>query len=87
MPSIWTFFAQAEAALAEGPAEEETARRLTVQAKKEQDNMVTNVLDYLEASAARWPDKEAYMDQNGSLTFGQLRTAARAVGTRGGRPA
>ena len=43
--------------------------------------MVTNVLDYLEASAARWPDKEAYMDQNGSLTFGQLRTAARAVGT------
>ena len=43
--------------------------------------MVTNVLDYLEASAARWPDKEAYIDQNGSLTFGQLRTAARAVGT------
>lgn len=43
--------------------------------------MVTNVLDYLEASAARWPDKEAYIDQNGSLTFGQLRTAARAMGT------
>ena len=41
------FFAQAEAALAEGPAEEELPARLTVQAKKEQDNMVTNVLDYL----------------------------------------
>ena len=40
-----------------------------------------NVLDYLEASAKQFPDKEAYEDKDTVLTFDQIRTYARKVGT------
>lgn len=42
---------------------------------------VTNVLDYLENSAANFPDKAAYIDAKSSYTFSELRQAARAVGS------
>ena len=39
--------------------------------------MVTNVLDYLDASAARLPDKIAFGGDKSALTFAQLRDMAR----------
>ena len=42
---------------------------------------ITNVLEYLERSAQRFPDKPAYIDVNGSYTFSELERAARAVGS------
>ncbi len=42
---------------------------------------VTNILEYLENSAERFPDKPAYVDVNSSYTFSQLKQAARSVGT------
>ena len=41
-----------------------------------------NVLDYLEASAARFPDKLAFADETGQFTFAQLLAAAQSLGTR-----
>lgn len=42
---------------------------------------MTNAAEYLERTAARVPDKIAFSDAFGSLTFGQLLTRARALGT------
>ena len=41
-----------------------------------------NVLEYLEATAARFPDKPAVVDREGSLTFGQLLERSRMVAGR-----
>ncbi len=43
--------------------------------------MITNVLDYLDASAARFPDKIAFGDEKSTLTFSQLRDKASRAGT------
>ena len=43
--------------------------------------MITNVLDYLDASAARVPDKIAFGDEKTALTFAQLLDLARRGGT------
>ncbi|HJB99164.1 MAG TPA: amino acid adenylation domain-containing protein [Candidatus Flavonifractor merdavium] len=40
-----------------------------------------NVLEYLEATAPRLPDKIAFSNGTDSLTFGQLSRAARGIGT------
>lgn len=43
--------------------------------------MQTNVLEYLEQSAERWPDAPAYVDETASVTFGQLLQRAQGIGT------
>ncbi len=43
--------------------------------------MTTNVLDYLDASADRFPDKIAFGDEKTTLTFAQLRDLSRRGGT------
>ena len=43
--------------------------------------MQRNVLEYLEATAPRLPDKVAFSDGAGGLTFAQLSRAARGIGT------
>ena len=43
--------------------------------------MYTNVLDYLEASAARFPDKIAFGDDKTTLTFAELLAQTRAAGS------
>ena len=43
--------------------------------------MQRNVLEYLEATAPRLPDKVAFSDGLDSLTFGQVSRAARGIGT------
>ena len=43
--------------------------------------MQRNVLEYLEATAPRLPDKVAFTNGAYSLTFGDLSRAARGVGT------
>ncbi len=43
--------------------------------------MTRNILDYLEESARRFPDKTAFADEERELTFSALRDAARRVGT------
>jgi amino acid adenylation domain-containing protein len=43
--------------------------------------MITNVLDYLDASAARFPDKIAFGDEKTTLTFAELQDLARRSGT------
>lgn len=40
-----------------------------------------NVLEYLEASASRVPDKVAFSDEAEAFTFAQLQSAARSLGT------
>lgn len=40
-----------------------------------------NVLEYLEGSAARFPDKLAFTDEREEYTFSRLHSAARSVGT------
>lgn len=40
-----------------------------------------NVLEYLERTAARVPDKTAFADEAHALTFAQLLAGSRAVGT------
>ena len=44
--------------------------------------MLTNILEYLEATAARLPQKVAFSDGAGSLTFGELQRAAKSAGSR-----
>lgn len=41
----------------------------------------TNILQYLEASTQRLPDKPAYVSENGTLTYAQLSQQAKAVGS------
>jgi len=43
--------------------------------------MQRNVLEYLEATAPRLPDKVAYSNGTDSLTFGEVSRAARGIGT------
>lgn len=43
--------------------------------------MLTNILEYLEASAERFPDKTAYADENSGLTFGELIAQAKLIGS------
>lgn len=43
--------------------------------------MQTNILEYLEATVPRLPDKEALISPDGSLTFRQLYDQARAIGS------
>lgn len=43
--------------------------------------MVKNVLEYLEASEKNFPDKTAYTDLKGSITFGELGDRARRLGS------
>ena len=43
--------------------------------------MQRNVLEYLEATAPRLPDKVAFSDGTDNLTFGQLSRAAQGIGT------
>lgn len=43
--------------------------------------MQTNILEYLEATAPRLPEKVAYSDGNASVTFSDLLQGARAVGS------
>lgn len=44
--------------------------------------MLTNILEYLEATAARLPEKIAFSDGADSLTFGELQRAAKSAGSR-----
>ena len=43
--------------------------------------MQTNILEYLEATAPRLPDKIAYSDGTDDLTFSELSHYARALGS------
>lgn len=43
--------------------------------------MQTNILEYLEQTAPRLPEKTAFADENGALTFGELSHNARAIGS------
>ncbi len=43
--------------------------------------MNTSVLNWLEATAARLPDKVAFADENGEMTFSQVDSLRKAVGT------
>lgn len=43
--------------------------------------MLTNVLEYLEGSAERFPDKTAYADETTGISFGQLLDGSRRIGT------
>lgn len=47
--------------------------------------MIKNVLEYLEDSAARYPERLAYQDRNGGYTFAQVRQTARSIGVHVGR--
>ena len=42
--------------------------------------MLTNILQYLEATAMRLPDKTAFSDGKDSLTFSKLHRLARGIG-------
>jgi len=44
--------------------------------------MPRNILEYLEATAGRLPDKIAFSAEHEALTFGALHAQARAIGTR-----
>ena len=41
-----------------------------------------NVLEYLEATAGRVPDKAAFVGEDCALTFGQLQSESRSVGSK-----
>lgn len=43
--------------------------------------METNVLEYLEGTAKRFPDKKAFMDEEHEFTFGELAAAAKSIGS------
>ena len=43
--------------------------------------MVTNVLDYLDASAARFPEKIAFGGEKSAITFARLQDMARRGGS------
>ena len=43
--------------------------------------MITNILDYLELTAQRFPDKAALADDKQSLSFGQWLLQAESIGT------
>lgn len=43
--------------------------------------MIRNILEYLEASTAKYPDKIAYADEETSLSFSQLTDLAKRIGS------
>ena len=43
--------------------------------------MQKNVLEYLEASAARFPEKVAFSDETEAVSYGRLLQEAKALGT------
>ena len=43
--------------------------------------MKTSILEYLEGSAKKYPDKTAFADENTSCTFSELEKTARRTGT------
>lgn len=43
--------------------------------------MTRNILDYLESSALRFPDKTAFADEENSLSFAELQQRARRIGS------
>ena len=43
--------------------------------------METNVLDWLEVTAAACPDKPAFLDEDSAVTFADVRREARIIGT------
>lgn len=43
--------------------------------------MVTNILEYLELSARRFPEKTAYFDEQSEYTYGAILKDAQAIGT------
>ena len=43
--------------------------------------MQTNILEYLDATAKRYPDKDAFVGQNETYTFSELQQGIRAVGS------
>lgn len=43
--------------------------------------METNVLDWLETTAAACPDKPAFLDEDSAVTFADVRREARIIGT------
>ena len=46
--------------------------------------METNVLDWLEVTTAACPDKPAFLDEDGAVTFADVRREARIIGTAAG---
>lgn len=44
--------------------------------------METNVLDWLEATAAACPDKAAFLDEDSAVTFADVRREARVIARR-----
>ncbi len=44
-------------------------------------NMLTNILEYLEGSALRYPEKISYADDESQLTYSQLKSSAERTGT------
>ena len=47
--------------------------------------METNVLDWLETTAAACPDKPAFLDEDSVVTFADVRREARIIGTAAAR--
>ena len=47
--------------------------------------MDTNVLDWLEVTAAACPDKPAFLDEDGAVTIADVRREARIIGTAAAR--
>lgn len=47
--------------------------------------METNVLDWLETTAAACPDKPAFLDEDSAVTFADVRREARIIGTAAGK--
>ena len=43
--------------------------------------MITNVLDYLDESSRKYPDKVGYADPDKELTFGELKKQVNSIGT------
>ena len=43
--------------------------------------MYGNALEYLEASAAKWPDRVGFADEKAAMTYAQLMDTARRIGT------
>ena len=43
--------------------------------------MLTNILEYLEGSALRYPEKISYADENRQLTYSQLKASAERAGS------
>lgn len=40
-----------------------------------------NILEYIESSAAKYPDKTAFLDSENSITYSELLSGARSIGT------